>query len=266
MSDVLFEIANVDKRFRTARSVLARLWDRRVTTAIEGVSLTVRAGDSLAVVGESGSGKTTLARLMVKLLEPTAGRLAYRGVDVTRMDRSQLRDFRQRVQMVFQSTHASLNPRKTIARTVSEAFPANGEASDVKRVLDMVRLPMSVASKLPHELSGGQRQRVGIARALARGPELLIADEPTSALDVSIQREVIKLLRDLHREVGLTLVVITHDLAMVSKLCDSILVLNQGRVVEDGRARDVLYNPQQPYTRQLIDAIPRGVARAAVAA
>ncbi|HSV50521.1 MAG TPA: ATP-binding cassette domain-containing protein [Burkholderiaceae bacterium] len=260
MKDVLFDLRHVGKRYPTARSAIARLWDRGASTAVEDVSLTVRAGDALAIVGESGSGKTTLARLMVKLQEPTSGTLNYRGVSLAQPTAGQLRDFRQRVQMVFQSTHASLNPRKLIARTLRESYGEQHEPPSLKEVLDMVRLPISVAGKLPHELSGGQRQRVGIARAIARRPELLIADEPTSALDVSLQREVIQLLRELHRSAGLTLVVISHDLAMVGSLCDSIAVLHGGRMVEHGSAREVLYRPRQAYTQQLIAAIPRGLA------
>lgn len=267
MKDVLFDLHHVGKRYPTARSAIARLWDRGASTALEDVSLTVRAGDALAIVGESGSGKTTLARLMVKLQEPTSGTLSYRGVSLAQPTAGELRDFRQRVQMVFQSTHASLNPRKPIARTLQESYGEQHDPLSLKEVLDMVRLPISVASKLPHELSGGQRQRVGIARAIARKPELLIADEPTSALDVSLQREVIQLLRELHRSAGLTLVVISHDLAMVGSLCDSIAVLHGGRMVEHGSAREVLYRPRQAYTRQLIAAIPRGLAgRPALAA
>lgn len=259
MNEVLFDLQGVGKRFPTARSALARLWDRSATTALEDISLAVRAGDALAIVGESGSGKTTLARLMVKLLEPSAGSLRYRDVDLAQPTPGELRDFRRRVQMVFQSTHASLNPRKTIARMLQEAF-VDGSPS-LREVLDMVRLPLWVAHRLPHELSGGQRQRVGIARAIARRPELLIADEPTSALDVSLQREVIQLLRELRTSAGLTLVVISHDLAMVGALCDSIVVLHGGRMVEAGSAREVLLRPREDYTRSLIAAIPRGLPR-----
>ncbi|HSV54992.1 MAG TPA: ATP-binding cassette domain-containing protein [Burkholderiaceae bacterium] len=259
--EILFDLRHVGKRYATARSAIARLWDRGATTALEDISLTVRAGDALAIVGESGSGKTTLARLMVMLQEPTSGTLRYRGVDLSHPTSGQLRDFRQRVQMVFQSTHASLNPRKTIATMVEESQGDLPTRLALREVLEMVRLPLSVADKLPHELSGGQRQRVGIARAIARKPELLIADEPTSALDVSLQREVLQLLRELHRDAGLTLVVISHDLAMVGSLCDSIAVLHGGRMVEHASAREVLYRPRQAYTRQLIAAIPRGLAR-----
>ncbi len=262
----LFAVADVSKRYPRARSVIGRLFDRSQSTALDGVTLSVRKGDTLGIVGESGSGKTTLARLMIKLIEPSEGALSFKGKPLQSLSGAGLMAFRDQVQMVFQSTHTSLNPRKTIATTLTESFRREDKAPSLSQLLDMARLPTDVLHKLPHQLSAGQRQRVGIARAIARRPEVIFADEPTSALDVSLQGEVIELLRDLHRAAGLTLVVISHDLAMVAALCSTVAVMNGGRIVEQGVADDVLRRPSNPYTQRLIDAIPRGIRRRVPAA
>lgn len=254
----LFRLDGVGKTYPRAKSKIAQFFDRTQVQALSDVSFTLRKGTSLGIVGESGSGKTTVARLMVKLLAPSSGSLAYKGNPLQTLTKAQMRDFRNEVQMVFQSTHASLNPRKTIGVTLSESFRPGDASLSMARLLEMARLPANLLDRLPHELSGGQRQRVGIARAIARRPEVIIADEPTSALDVSLQGEVIELLRELHRDVGLTLVVISHDLAMVGELCSSVLVMHGGQVVERGPCAQVLQSPADPYTRRLIDAIPRG--------
>ena len=261
----LFSLSSVSKHYPRARSIIGRLFDRSHSTALEDVTLSVRQGDSLGIVGESGSGKTTLARLMIKLIEPTQGAITFKGQTLDSLSGPRLMAFRDQVQMVFQSTHTSLNPRKTIATMLTESFRRDEKAPSLSQLLDMARLPSDVLSKLPHQLSGGQRQRVGIARAIARRPEVILADEPTSALDVSLQGEVIELLRDLHRASGLTLVVISHDLAMVAALCSTVAVMSSGRIVEQGVAGDVLRRPVNPYTKRLIDAIPRGIRRREVA-
>ena len=260
----IFALREVGKSYALARSPLERLFNRRRFHAVSGVSLEVAKGDALAIVGESGSGKSTVARMMVGLTEPTAGSICFRGDALNTMTRAQNVTFRQRVQMVFQSTTNSLNPRKTIATTLAEAIGNDGVP--VRELLDMVRLPAFVLARYPHQLSGGQRQRVGIARALARRPELVVADEPTSALDVSIQAEIIRLLRDLHRSAGVSLVVISHDLALVGELCERVVVMREGRVVEAGAVDQVLFEPRERYTSELLAAIPKGIGRRRVGA
>jgi ABC-type glutathione transport system ATPase component len=253
----LFQLSGVGKSYVSGRSAVERLFRRRRFHAVAGVDLRVTKGDSLAIVGESGSGKSTLARMMVRLTEPTAGEICFKGVSFARMSRGEHAAFRQQVQMVFQSTTNSLNPRKTIGTTLAEAIGRDGVP--VSELLEMVRLPRVVLPSLPHQLSGGQRQRVGIARALAQRPELIVADEPTSALDVSIQAEIIRLLRDLHRTAGVTLVVISHDLALVGELCERVAVMRDGRVVESGPTAQVLFEPAERYTAELLAAIPKGI-------
>ncbi|WP_349606469.1 ATP-binding cassette domain-containing protein [Cupriavidus sp. DF5525] len=255
--EVLFRLEHVEKSYPMARSHLEGLFNRKRFFAVSDLSLEVAKGDSLAIVGESGSGKSTVARLMVGLTEATGGSISYRDVPLPKMSSGQRHNYRQHVQMVFQSTMNSLNPRKSILTSLREAIGKNGVPVD--ELLDMVCLPRTVLGRLPHQLSGGQRQRVGIARALARRPELVVADEPTSALDVSIQSEIIRLLRDLHQSAGVTLVVISHDLAMVGELCDRVVVMQHGRIVEEGNAADILSAPKDRYTAELLSAIPRGI-------
>jgi len=253
----IFSLRDVGMSYALARSPLERMFNRRRFQAVANVNIEVAKGDSLAIVGESGSGKSTVARMMVGLAVPTTGSVCFKGDALMSMSRSQMATFRQSVQMVFQSTTNSLNPRKTIATTLAEAIGSDGVP--VSQLLQMVRLPTLVLNRYPHQLSGGQRQRVGIARALARRPELVIADEPTSALDVSIQAEIIRLLQELHQIAGVSLVVISHDLALVGELCQRVVVMREGRVVEAGAVDQVLFDPRERYTTELLAAIPKGI-------
>jgi len=253
----IFSLRDVGMSYALARSPLERMFNRRRFQAVANVNIEVAKGDSLAIVGESGSGKSTVARMMVGLAVPTTGSVCFKGDALMSMSRSQMATFRQSVQMVFQSTTNSLNPRKTIATTLAEAIGSDGVP--VPQLLQMVRLPTLVLNRYPHQLSGGQRQRVGIARALARRPELVIADEPTSALDVSIQAEIIRLLQELHQIAGVSLVVISHDLALVGELCQRVVVMREGRVVEAGAVDQVLFDPRERYTTELLAAIPKGI-------
>ena len=253
----IFSLRDVGMSYALARSPLERMFNRRRFQAVANVNIEVAKGDSLAIVGESGSGKSTVARMMVGLAVPTTGSVCFKGDALLSMSRSQMATFRQSVQMVFQSTTNSLNPRKTIATTLAEAIGSDGVP--VPQLLQMVRLPTLVLNRYPHQLSGGQRQRVGIARALARRPELVIADEPTSALDVSIQAEIILLLQELHQSAGVSLVVISHDLALVGELCQRVVVMREGRVVEAGAVDQVLFDPRERYTTELLAAIPKGI-------
>ncbi|MFG2135850.1 dipeptide ABC transporter ATP-binding protein [Streptomyces sp. NPDC048650] len=232
------------------------------TTAVEDVSLTVRAGETLGLVGESGSGKTTVGRMLVRLLDPTAGTLRYRGQDLGAMGERALRPLRGELQMVFQDPVSSLNPRRSIGESVAEplrAAGAGGDADIVRRareLLERVGLDPAWYHRYPHEFSGGQRQRVGIARALAPAPRLLVCDEPVSALDVTTQAQVLELLAGLRRELGLSMVFIAHDLAVVRAVSDRVAVLRAGRIVEEGPVDTVYDRPEHPYTKGLLAAVP----------
>jgi len=230
--------------------------------ALDGVSFTVGKGEVVGLVGESGSGKTTLGRAVLRLVEPTAGKVHFGGKDVTALAPSDLKALRSKMQIIFQDPYASLNPRMSVGQTLGEALMLHkiGTRKDREQrigdLLEQVGLPRNAAARFPHEFSGGQRQRIGIARALAVNPEFIVADEPVSALDVSIQAQIINLLQDLRRELGLSLLFIGHDLSVIEFLCDRVIVLYLGRVMEMGTAADLYTNPRHPYTRALLDAAP----------
>ncbi|MFI7088198.1 ABC transporter ATP-binding protein [Streptomyces anulatus] len=230
--------------------------------AVDGVSLTVHAGRTLGIVGESGSGKTTLGRMLVRLLDPTAGRLRYEGREIGSLPEKELRSFRRDLQMVFQDPVASLNPRRSVGESVADPLRAAGESDEgrirdrVGELLERVGLDPGRYERYPHEFSGGQRQRVGIARALAAEPKLIVCDEPVSALDVTTQAQVVELLSELQRELGIGLVFIAHDLAVVRQVSDEVAVMRRGVIVEQGSADAVYADPQDPYTRQLLAAVP----------
>ena len=230
--------------------------------ALQGVSFTLHAGHSLGVVGESGSGKSTLARLVMALEAPSAGSVRLAGQDLHRLDAAALRRARAGFQMVFQDPFGSLDPRQTVGRIVAEPLAAQGETSAASmqqraaEMLDAVGLRASDVSKYPHEFSGGQRQRIAIARALVTNPRLIVADEPVSALDVSVQAQVLNLMQDLQDRLGVTCLFISHDLAVVDLVCDEVIVLYQGRVVEQGTPETLFSAAAHPYTRALMDAVP----------
>ena len=230
--------------------------------AVDGVDFELRAGETLALVGESGCGKSTLARALVGLNPITSGSAELRGEAITGLSRSALRPFRRELQLVFQDPYASLNPRFTIAETLAEPLLLHGKATrrdvdgKVCELLAQVGLDTELRARYPHEFSGGQRQRISIARALAVEPSLLLCDEVTSALDVSIQAQILDLLRSVQQKLGLSYLFITHDLAVVRQVAERVYVLCQGEVVEQGATGDVLDNPQHPYTRKLVDSIP----------
>ncbi|MGW7369667.1 dipeptide ABC transporter ATP-binding protein [Streptomyces sp. NPDC054841] len=231
-------------------------------TAVDDVSLTVRAGETLGIVGESGSGKTTLGRMLVRLLDPTAGRLRYGGREIGSLPEKALRPFRRELQMVFQDPASSLNPRRSVGESVADPLRAAGERDEtrirtrVQELLERVGLDPDRYAHHPHEFSGGQRQRVGIARALAADPRLIVCDEPVSALDVTTQAQVMGLLAELQRELGLALVFIAHDLAVVRRVSHRVAVMRQGRIVEQGAVADVYGSPRDPYTKELLAAVP----------
>ncbi|WP_241794571.1 ABC transporter ATP-binding protein [Microbacterium sp. C5A9] len=230
--------------------------------AVDDVSLAIPRGETVAIVGESGSGKTTTARMLLKIIEPTSGLIRYEGKDVASLSRAETKDFRQKVQPIFQDPYSSLNPMFTIERLISEPldFYKRGSSADrrrrVRQLLDDVALPQSMLRRYPSELSGGQRQRVAIARALALSPELIVCDEPVSALDVLVQDQILTLLGDLQREYGLSYLFISHDLAVVRLISDYVCVMKDGSLVEAASSEEIFTNPRDPYTRRLLASIP----------
>lgn len=231
--------------------------------ALDGVDLDLHAGETLALVGESGSGKSTLAKLIVRLEEPSSGATFYQGRNIYEIEGAARRNLAREIQIVFQDPYTSLNPRMTITDIVAEAWdihpdllPAGGRVAGVRRLLEQVGLRSAYAERYPHALSGGQRQRVGIARALAVKPAMIVCDEPVSALDVSVQAQVINLLKQIQTEHGLAYLFISHDLSIVRAIADRVAVLYLGRVVEIGSDQDIYQRPMHPYTQSLLSAVP----------
>jgi peptide/nickel transport system ATP-binding protein len=259
--DELLVVDDVKKHFPVTRGIIFQKEIASVR-AVDGVTFTLKEGETLGIVGESGCGKSTLARCIMKLLEPSGGRIVFEGRDITKLSRSEMRPVRREMMMIFQDPYASLNPRKRVGFIIGEPLEVHGIGTDaeikrrVQELLEIVGLNPEHYNRFPHEFSGGQRQRIGVARALAINPKLIVCDEPVSALDVSVQAQILNLLKDLQRDFGLTYVFIAHDLNVVKHISDRVMVMYLGHAVEIAD-RDSLYvEPKHPYTGALMSAVP----------
>jgi peptide/nickel transport system ATP-binding protein len=261
-SEALVQVRDLKKHFQITRGIVLQR-DVGAVKAVDGISFDIRRGEALGLVGETGCGKSTTARLIMRLLDATAGEVRFEGEDITHLGRGRLKSLRREMQMIFQDPYSSLNPRKTIGSIIAEPFAIHGlhegkteRRHAVQELMETVGLNPEHYNRYPHEFSGGQRQRIGVARALALKPKLLIADEPVSALDVSIQAQVLNLLRDMQHEFGLTLVFIAHDLSVVRHMCDRVAVMYLGKIVEIGPGDAIYAFPRHPYTGALLAAVP----------
>ncbi len=257
----LLTVTDLRKHFPVRKGLL---WEKTVgyVKAVDGVSFSIPSGKTLGLVGESGSGKSTTGYCILQLLKPTSGSVRFQGTELTELKREQLRKKRQEMQIVFQDPYSSLDPRMTVGRIVAEPLEVHsigtrrGRAERVRSLLEVVGFNPNFTNRYPHEFSGGQRQRIGIARALALSPKLIVCDEPVSALDVSIQAQILNLLKDLQRDFGLTYLFISHDLGVVRTMSDEIAVMNKGELVEVGPAEQVYSQPRHEYTKALFTAVP----------
>ena len=253
MNDVILEVQNLKKHFKTKKGMLH---------AVDGVSFQLKQGRTLGVVGESGCGKSTLGRTVLRLLDATDGSIYFNGQDIQKLNKAEMRKMRKEMQIIFQDPYSSLDPRKTISQIIAEPLKVHKmckpeELDDrIHELMQLVGLADRLVNTYPHELDGGRRQRVGIARALASEPKFIVCDEPVSALDVSIQAQIINLLRQLQRELGLSYIFITHDMSVVNHLADDIAVMYLGKIVEMAPVEELFNNPLHPYTKALLSAVP----------
>ncbi len=258
--ETMLEVNHLQKFFPIRGGLLSRVVAN--VKAVDDVSFTVGRGEVVGLVGESGSGKTTVGRSLLRLIEPSSGEVKFEGVDVVKLNKNDMRKYRRKMQIIFQDPFASLNPRMTVSDIIGEALTihnlaqGNAKTERIASLLEKVGLRPESMRRYPHEFSGGQRQRIGIARALAVDPSFIVADEPVSALDVSIQAQVVNLIQDLQQEMGLTMLFIAHDLSVVEYLCDRVIVMYLGRIMEVAPAKELYLNPKHPYTEALLSAAP----------
>lgn len=261
MADIILQATNIKKYFPIKKGLLQKTVAH--VKAVDEVSLEIRKGETLGLVGESGCGKSTLGRTLIRLYDPTAGQITFKNENFGALSGENLRQTRKNIQMIFQDPYASLDPRMTVGQILLQPFTIHNHLDDsarkirVKELLELVGLRASHINRYPHEFSGGQRQRICIARAIALEPQLIICDEPVSALDVSIQAQILNLLKDLQEKLGLTYLFISHDLGVVQYFCDRIAVMYLGKIVELADRQELFENPKHPYTQALISAIPR---------
>ena len=257
---VLLEVQKVKKEFVTSKSLTGK--PLKIVHAVDSVDLTIYEGETIGVVGESGCGKSTLGRCILQLIRPTAGNVLYRGEDITKLNKEQMRQMRRKMQLIFQDPYASLNPRMTVLELIMAPLEAFGigtmeeRVQRVKEIMELVGMPENMMNRYPHEFSGGQRQRIVIARALVLNPEFVVCDEPVSALDVSVRAQVLNLIQELKKKKHLTYMFISHDLSVVKYISDRIAVMYLGRIVELAEKNELYNNPQHPYTKALLSAIP----------
>ena len=257
---VLLEVQKVKKEFVTSKSLTGK--PLKIVHAVDSVDLTIYEGETIGVVGESGCGKSTLGRCILQLIRPTAGNVLYRGEDITKLNKEQMRQMRRKMQLIFQDPYASLNPRMTVLELIMAPLEAFGigtmeeRVQRVKEIMELVGMPENMMIRSPHEFSGGQRQRIVIARALVLNPEFVVCDEPVSALDVSVRAQVLNLIQELKKKKHLTYMFISHDLSVVKYISDRIAVMYLGRIVEIAEKNELYNNPQHPYTKALLSAIP----------
>ncbi|MEJ2658526.1 MAG: ATP-binding cassette domain-containing protein, partial [Desulfobacterales bacterium] len=259
-NDIILRLEGVKKYFPIRRGLIQKTvgWVK----AVDGVSFEIERGKTMGLVGESGCGKTTVARLILKLLESDEGKIIFKGLDISRFSEKQMKPYRKEIQIIFQDPFGSLNPRMSIGQCIEEGIRisgnkhAPGRKERLETLLKMVGMPPDSADRYPHEFSGGQRQRIGIARALSVDPSLIVCDEPVSALDVSIQAQIINLLKDLQDQLGLSYLFISHDLNIVGYLCNTIFVMYNGSVMESALSEDIFDHPYHPYTISLLSAVP----------
>ena len=257
---VLLEVQKVKKEFVTSKSLTGK--PLKIVHAVDSVDLTIYEGETIGVVGESGCGKSTLGRCILQLIRPTAGNVLYRGEDITKLNKEQMRQMRRKMQLIFQDPYASLNPRMTVLELIMAPLEAFGigtmeeRVQRVKEIMELVGMPENMMNRYPHEFSGGQRQRIVIARALVLNPDFVVCDEPVSALDVSVRAQVLNLIQELKKKKHLTYMFISHDLSVVKYISDRIAVMYLGRIVEIAEKNELYNNPQHPYTKALLSAIP----------